>query len=91
MSEMAAEPKDSSLWLEQQLAQVARAREETRKFLEEGHKLQAETMKLHAEALKLDAEAMKLHRDRGLAPWLAIVGLVGGLLAIANFALRFVH
>ena len=112
MSESAAEPRDLKLWLEQQLVQVARDRQETQKLIDEARKLQAEalkldaetmkmhretlkfdaeTMNLHREALKFDAEAMKLNRDRGLAPWLAIVGLIGGLLAIANFALRFIH
>lgn len=70
--------------LERAIAGIQRSREETTKFIREAHKLQAE-------AAKLDAEAMKLRRDRGLAPWLAVVGLIGGLLAIANFVSRFFH
>ena len=45
----------------------------------------AETAKLTEEARKFIAEARKLDRDRWLAPLLAIVATVGGLLGIATF------
>ena len=48
---------------------------------------QAETEKFQAEQRKLIAESMRLDRDRSLAPWLAIAGLVGGIVAIVTLLL----
>ena len=55
----------------------------------ETDKLQSETRKFVAESLKLNAEALKLNRDRWLAPWLAIVGLIGGIITIASTIARW--
>jgi len=56
--------------LHEQIAQIDRMREETLKFTAEQH--------------KLTALAAKLGRDRLLAPWLAIVGLIGGIITVAS-------
>jgi hypothetical protein len=66
------------------LAQLDRLREETLKFTAEQHKLMAERS-------KLDAETRKLDRDRWLAPWLAIAGLLGGVLTIGVTVARAFH
>jgi ElaB/YqjD/DUF883 family membrane-anchored ribosome-binding protein len=58
--------------LQEQIARIALAQEETRKFVSEQHKLLAEQSKLAAEAAKLD-------RDRRLSPWLAFVAIAGGV------------
>lgn len=52
-------------------------------------KLNAETRKFVAEHDKLQAEEKKLGRDRLLAPWLAIVGLIGGVITIASTIARW--
>jgi hypothetical protein len=78
----ATTPERDPLDLEAILAQIARAREETLKFTAEQHKLMAE-------ADKLRAEEKKLGRDRLLAPWLAIVGLIGGIITIASTIARW--
>ena len=57
--------------LNEQIARVIRMQEETMKFVAEQHKLMA--------------EAAKLNRDRYLAPVLAVVTVVGGLLGLATF------
>lgn len=57
---MSASEFEEPLNVEQQLAQIARAREETRKFIAEQHKLMA--------------EAGKLDRDRILAPFQLVIG-----------------
>ena len=49
---------------------------------------QAQIEKFQTEQRKLIAESMKLDRDRSLAPWLAIAGLVGGIVAIFTLLLR---
>ena len=49
---------------------------------------QAETETFQAEQRKLIAESMRLDRDRSLAPWLAVAGLVGGIVAIVTLLLR---
>jgi len=69
--------------IDRDLAEQAKLRRESEKFI-------AEQQKLMAEREKLTAEASKLNSDRGLAPWLAIIGLIGGLLAIANFLSQMV-
>ncbi len=74
--------------IDRDLADSAKLREESNKMREESSKFIAEQRKLMAESEKLAIEALKLHRDRWLAPWLAILGLIGGLLAIANFVQR---
>jgi hypothetical protein len=58
--------------LEEQIARIRRAREESEKFV-------AEQKKLTAEHDKLFAEALKLQRDRLLSPWLLIAATIGGL------------
>jgi hypothetical protein len=70
------------------LARIDRDTAEATKLRQESNKFIAEQQKLFAEQLKLGAEQQKLNRDRWLAPWLAIAGLVGGVLAIANFIAR---
>ncbi len=66
--------------LEEQLARIRRANEETRKFVAQQHKLMEE-------AGKLTAEAAKLNRDRKLAPlvllgtfWAALIGALVSLI-----------
>jgi ElaB/YqjD/DUF883 family membrane-anchored ribosome-binding protein len=65
---------------------LTRERVEIRRWIAETDKLRAEQQKLLAEAprllaeqQKLMAERDKLVRDRGVAPWLAIVGVVGAI------------
>ncbi len=70
------------LTLDELISRIERQQAETREFA-------SETLKLAAEAGKLQAEEMKIGRDRLLAPWLAIVGLIGGLLAIASTIARW--
>ena len=86
------------------LAEIRHMNEESAKFVAEQHKLIAEQaklaaeqakfsveqVKLAAEQIKLAAEARKLDRDRGLTPWLAVVGLVGGVVAAATLILHAV-
>ena len=47
-------------------------------------KLREESRKLNAEEAKLRSEARKLDRDRWIAPWLAITGLVGGVVTVGG-------
>jgi hypothetical protein len=61
------------------VARIERQQEEGRKFVAEQHKLMAEREKLAAKRDKLAAEERKLDRDRGLAPWVTVVALVGGI------------
>ena len=70
------------LTIDELVSRIERQQAETRKFV-------SETLKLAAEADKLRAEEKKLGRDRVLAPWLAIVGLIGGLIAIASAILHW--
>ncbi len=79
---------DVPLDLKEQLARIDRMIQETGKFAEETRKFTEEQHKLIAEERKLGAEAAKLERDRWLAPWMVVVGGVGGMLAIAQFLLR---
>jgi hypothetical protein len=67
--------------LQEQIARITRMNAET-------GKLQEETRKFVSEAHKFAAEARKLNRDHGLAPWLVLVGVVGGLLGMVSFAAR---
>jgi len=52
------------------LTQLARAREETQKFIAEQHKLMAEQQKLNFEALKVQ-------RERGILPWQVAATMLG--------------
>jgi hypothetical protein len=74
MSDVPVDYRDR-LDLREQIGRIDKMREETLKFTAEQHKLMA--------------EAAKLGRDRLLAPWLAIVGLIGGLIAIASAIARW--
>ena len=56
--------------------------------LAESAKLRGETEKFVAEQRKLAAEARKFDRERWLAPVLAIAAVVGGLLGAATFIAR---
>lgn len=51
----------------------------------------AETAKFAAEQRKLISKSRKLDRDRLLAPWLAILGVIGGLITIAGALWRVLH
>lgn len=53
--------------------------------LAESAKLRSETEKFVAEQRKLIAEALKINRDRWYAPALAIASVAGGLLGVATF------
>ncbi len=70
------------------LARIDRDMAETRKFAAEQHKLAAEQGKLQAEQAKFYAEQAKLTRDHYLAPWLAIAGLVGGVVTVISLLAR---
>jgi hypothetical protein len=74
MSDIPADYRDR-LDIREQIARIDRAREETLKFTAEQH--------------KLTAEAAKLGPDRLLAPWLAIVGLIGGVITVASTIARW--
>jgi hypothetical protein len=67
--------------VDRDIAQNQKLRAESETFNAEQRKLYREELKLGAEQLKLAAEGAKLRRDHGLAPWLAIAGLVGGILS----------
>lgn len=67
--------------LREQIARIDR-------MIAETAKLQDETRKFVAEARKLDSEARKLDRDRGLAPWLAAAGAIGGLITLLSLLAR---
>jgi hypothetical protein len=56
--------------------------------LAEAGKLRRDSEKFIAEQRKLISEASKLDRDRWFAPWLAIAGLIGGLVSIATLILH---
>jgi hypothetical protein len=64
------------------IAKIDRDRAETQK-------LQQASEKFVAEQRKLTAKSLKLARDRWLAPWLAVVGLIGGLITIASTIARW--
>lgn len=67
--------------LEATLAQLARDREETRKFTAESHKL-------WREGEKFRAEEQKMWREWRMAPWLAWLGIAGGIITLIGAALR---
>ncbi|MFL5280777.1 MAG: hypothetical protein ACJ8AW_07195 [Rhodopila sp.] len=57
--------------------------------LAESAKLRNESEKFIAEQRKLMAESLKIDRQRRYAPALAVVSVVGGLLGVATFIARF--
>jgi len=88
----------ADLDLREQIARIDRSIAETEKLIAEQRKLSAEERQLSFDAVKLAAEqatlyseAHKLDRDRWLAPTLAIVSVVGGLLGVASFIARLIH
>ncbi len=56
------------------------------RMLAESDKFVAEQRKLMAESAKLEAERSKYRLDSWLAPWLAIVGLIGGVITVLHAA-----
>jgi hypothetical protein len=72
-----------TLDIEEQIARIRLAQEETRKA-------QEETRKFVAEQHKLQAEGDKFKRETLLAPVIAAVALVGGVLGAATFLAKFV-
>lgn len=70
--------------IDRDLMEAGKLRQETQKFVAEHDKLIAEEAKLRSEARKLD-------RDRWIAPWLAITGLVGGIITVAGTIWRLLH
>lgn len=70
--------------IDRDLMESGKLRQETQKFVAEHDKLIAEEAKLRSEARKLD-------RDRWIAPWLAITGLVGGVITVAGAVWRVLH
>jgi Skp family chaperone for outer membrane proteins len=77
--------------IDRDLAESAKLREETNKFVAEQHRMTAEAAKFNAERTKLTAEAAKLDRDRWLAPALAIAAVIGGLLGVASFIAKVIQ
>jgi hypothetical protein len=73
------------------VARIERQQRETHKFIAEHDKLAAEARKFTAEHDKLSAEGRKFDRDRWLAPWLAIAGILGGLATIGVSIARALH
>jgi len=70
--------------IDRDLMEAGKLRQETQKFVAEHDKVVAEEAKLRSEAWKLD-------RDRWIAPWLAITGLVGGLITVGGAVWRLLH
>ena len=70
------------------LAEAPNLRAETERFVAEQRTLIAKEQKLAAERLKLMAEEAKLNRDRGLPPWLAFAGVLGGTITLGQLLLR---
>jgi hypothetical protein len=66
-----------------------RDRLDLRVVIAEIDRKRAETEKFVAEQRKLIAEAGKPDHDRMLAPWLAIVGLVGGIITVLGALARW--
>ena len=73
------------------VARIDRDLEEAGKLREESQKFVAEQKKLMAEEVKLRSEARKLDRDRWIAPWLAVTGLIGGIITVADTLWRVLH
>ena len=73
------------------VARIDRDLEESAKLRAENRKFIAEHDKLIAEEATLRSEARKLDRDRWIAPWLAITGLVGGLITVIGAVWRLLH
>lgn len=69
--------------LEEQLARIRRAREESEKFV-------AEQKKLMSEQAKLTAEALKLERDRTLAPWQIVISSMAAGAAFFGAGVAFI-
>jgi hypothetical protein len=67
--------------LRAQIARIDRAQAEIQKLF-------AETGKLFAERDKLSAEARKFSRERSIRTLLAITGLIGGLITVAQLIVR---
>ena len=76
MSEAAFNEADR-LNLREQIARIDRTLDEAAKF--------------RSERVKLDAEAAKLHRDRFLAPALALAATLGAIAALVPTILRAVN
>jgi hypothetical protein len=70
------------------MSATAATPQELEEFTARLRRMNAETEKFVAEQRKLIAESEKLNRDRFLAPWLAIAGAVGGIVAITSLVLR---
>lgn len=88
MSDVPADYRDR-LNLRDEIARIDRNRAESEKLQEETRKFVAEQHKLLAEAGKLNAEGRKFNRDTLLAPLLAAIALIGGVLGVASFLARF--
>jgi hypothetical protein len=87
MSEATAAPPD----LRAILVRIDRDLAESSKLREEANKFAVEQHKLTEEAAKLAAEAAKRQRDRGLAPWLAVVTILTGLGGLVGGAITVLH
>ena len=84
-----ADPSDTTdLDLRAELARIDRDRAETSKLVAESYKLHAEQRKLLAEQANLIAQEAKTLREWRLAPWLAWLGITGGVVTLAVAALR---
>ena len=70
--------------IDRDLMEAGKLRQATRKFVWEHDKRVTEEARLRWEARKLD-------RDRWIAPWLAITGLVGGLITVGGAIWRLLH
>ncbi len=97
---MSSTPQPLPLDYDEQVARIRRAQfetdkfaEESRKYTEESRKLAEESRKLVAEERKLWVEADKLRRDRNLAPFGLLAGVLGGAVSGTVIALitHFLH
>lgn len=95
----------ADLNVREQIVRIDRALAEGHKFSADNQKLAEEALKLTAEQRKLGAEqlkfgaeqqkfyeeALKLRRDRGLAPWLAVIAISGGVGGIIAGVTSILH
>ena len=73
------------------LARIDRDLEESAQLRAENRRFIAAHDKLIAEEARLRSAARNLNLDRWIAPWLAITGLIGGLITVGDAIWRLWH